>query len=173
MATNEEFAKAVKAGEDFTEHLGKLSKKEIAAMYWTATNLGKWAKSTGIVTTLKYKNKIRTLIGNVEKMDAKFFYAAAYRYWGAYYAVAPSFAGGDMSKSKMYFERSIKIAPEYLGTRVLYAQYYATKASNPDLFKRQLKTVLSAKAEVKDIGPENRAEQAKAKVLLANIEEQF
>lgn len=174
MATNKEFANAVSVeGEKVEDHLAKLTKNEIGAMYWSAANLGKWAKNTGIATTLKYKTLIKNLISTVEKFDPKFFYNAADRYWGAYYAIAPGFAGGSMPKSKKRFEKCIKAAPAYLGTKVLYADYYMVKEEDEDNYKRLLNEVINAKLTDKSIMPENRIEKLKAKKLLKMIDEKF
>lgn len=173
MATNLAFAEAMKNGEKIEDHLDKLGKREAPAMYWTAANLGKWAKSSGIATTLKYKNRIRTLADNVKKLTPDYFYGAAYRYFGAYYAVAPSFAGGDMKKSKDAFDKALKIAPEYLGTHVLYAELYAVKIGDKKLYKNTLNKVLEMGLGPKDLHPENKIEKEKAKKLLTQIEENF
>lgn len=173
MATNKAFAKAMKDGGKIEDNLDKLSKREVPGMYWTAANLGKWAKNSGIATTLKYKNRIRTLADTVKKLHPKYFYGAAHRYFGAYYAVAPSFAGGDMGKSKKSFTQAIKIAPEYLGTYVLYADLYAVKKGDKELFKSQLNKVIKAKLGPKDLHPENKVEKKKAKKLLAAIDDKF
>ena len=95
LGTNAKFKKSMKENDDINQALKYVKQREIAATYWTAANLGKWAKSQGITTTLKYKNQIRTMIKHVENTDPMFFHSAAYRYWGVYYAVAPGFAGGD------------------------------------------------------------------------------
>lgn len=173
MATNKAFGEAMKKEGKVEDHLDKLGKREASAMYWTAANLGKWAKNSGIATTLKYKNRIRTLISTVEKVDPKHFHAAVFRYWGAYYAVAPGFAGGDMNKSKKSFEKAIKMAPNYLGTKVLYAQLYMTKKENKKDFKRLLNEVIKAKVKSKELEPENFVEKLKAKKMLENMDDLF
>lgn len=173
MATNANFASAMKDGEKVEDHLDKLGVKEVAAMYWTAANLGKWAKNSGIATTLKYKNRIRTLVATVEKIKPDYFYGAAFRYWGGYYAVAPSFAGGSMPKSKKSFEKAISMAPDYLGTKVLYAGLYMTKQGDKKGFKQLLNEVLNAKPKDKAIDPENIIEKRKAKDMLQNMEDLF
>jgi len=173
MATNSAFAKAMTEGEKIEDHLDKLSKKEVPAMYWTAANLGKWAKNTGITATLKYKNRIRTLASQVEKLDPKYFYGAAFRYFGAYYAVAPGFAGGDMNKSKKSFQKAISIAPAYLGTYVLYADLYAVKKGDKKLFKDNLNKVLKMGLGPKALHPENKVEKMKAKKLLEQMDDKF
>lgn len=173
MATNTEFAQAMQKDEKVEDHLDKLGKKEVPAMYWTAANLGKWAKNSGIATTLKYKNRIRTLVATVEKIQPDYFYAAAFRYWGGYYAVAPSFAGGSMPKSKKSFEKAIQMAPDYLGTKVLYAGLYMTKEGDKKGFKELLNEVLKAQPKDKSIESENIIEKRKAKDMLDNMEDLF
>lgn len=173
LALNPQFAQKVKEGEKLEDHLDLLSKEDAPNMYWTAANLGKWAKNSGIATTLKYKNRIRSLVSKVEDLDKNYFYAAPYRYWGAYYAIAPGFAGGDINKSKKYFDKSIKLAPDYLGTYVLYAELYTTKQDDQDDYVKTLKYVINKKLTNKDLIPENLVEKKKAKKLLKEIEDRF
>jgi hypothetical protein len=174
MATNEKFKKAMeKDGAKVEDHLGLLGMSEISALYWTAANLGKWAKNSGIVTTLKYKTLIKSLILKVETLDRKFFYYAADRYWGAFFAIAPGFAGGDMNKSRERFLRNIKEAPTYLGTKVLFADYYMVKQEDKKEFKKLLNEVINSKVNDPVIFSENFIEKLKAKKLLKNIDEIF
>src|SRR5690606_2489359 len=139
-----------------------LTEKEVPAIYWSAAALGKWAKAAGIATQLKHKTRIKAQIERVEKLSPDFFYGAPSRFWGAYYAVAPSFAGGDLNKSKTHFDKSIKLAPEYLGTKVLMAEVYYTKKGDKKAFEAMLREVLSSKADQHpELGPENMLEKKK------------
>jgi len=175
MATNPEFKKRViDNGEKIEDVLKYLTKNEIESIYWTASNLGKWGKNSGIATVLKYKTRIKNMINRVGELDSNFFHGAFNRYWGAYYAVAPSFAGGDMDKSIENFRKSIKIEPNYLGNYVLVASYWAVKKGDKKLFKDELNKVLKMNPlKLKVVGPENILEQRKAKKLLENMEELF
>lgn len=174
MATNAEFKKQVSSGKSVEEALSVLTVKEVPAIYWTAASLGKWAKASGIAAALKYKTRIKAMIERVEKLDGNYFYAAPARYWGGFYAVAPSFAGGDMKKSKTQFEKSLAKAPEYLGTKVLMAEVYYTKAGKKADFERVLKEVLTSKEDRHpELGPENTLEKKKAEKLLSNVDELF
>jgi Tfp pilus assembly protein PilF len=88
--------------------------------------------------------------------------------------VAPSFAGGDLNKSKQQFEKSLKMAPEYQGTKVLMADVYFTKKGDKASFEKVLKEVLASKDDNHpEIGPENALEKKKAEKLLKNMDELF
>ncbi len=175
MATNPEFKKRViDNGEKIEDVLKFLNKGQIEAIYWTAVNLGKWGKNSGIATVLKYKAQIKNMINRVGELDKNFFYGAFDRYWGAYYAVAPGFAGGDMDKSIKSFNSAIKTEKNYLGNYVLVASYWATKKGDKELFVKNLNKVLKANPNrLRAIAPENKLEQRKAKKLLAQIDELF
>jgi tetratricopeptide (TPR) repeat protein len=174
MATNPKFKEEVSSGKSVEEAMKVLSKKEVPAIYWTAASLGKWAKAAGIATQLKYKGRIKALIEQVEKLQPDYFFSATSRFWGAFYAVAPSFAGGDLNKSKVHFDKSLKNAPEYLGTSVLLAEVYWTKRGDKKEFEKTLRDVLASNQERHpEIGPENAMEKKKAEKLLENMNELF
>ncbi|RME07436.1 MAG: hypothetical protein D6812_00125 [Deltaproteobacteria bacterium] len=174
LGTSPEFLARVKETGNVGEAVQILGMDYIAPIYWTATNLGKWARLEGFTTMLKYKKQIKGMIERVTALDETFFYGAPHRYWGAYYAVAPSFAGGDMRKSEASFRRALEIEPNYFGTRVLFADYYARKAGDRALFEEMLRYVLEGDPKVlPDIVPEQKVEQEKARRLMARIDEFF
>jgi len=175
MATNPEFKKRViDNGEKIEDVLQYLERGQIEAIYWTAVNLGKWGKNSGIATVLKYKAQIKKMINRVGELDKNFFYGAFDRYWGAYYAVAPGFAGGDMDKSIKSFNNAVKTEKYYLGNYVLIADYWAKKKGDKELFIKNLNKVLKMNPnKVREIAPENKIEQRKAKKLLSKIDELF
>jgi hypothetical protein len=179
-----EYAAAKAAGQKHADAIKLAPKEAVPAMYWYASNLGKWAASKGFATRLKYKDDLKATMDQVKALDEGFFYAAVWRYLGGYEAATAGIAGGSLDKSKENFEKSIALAPNYLGTRVLFADYLCPKLQKdadgdgqPDgkvLFKKLLDEVLAADpAADAEIEPENRIEQAKAKKLLARIDELF
>ena len=172
MSTNPEFKKTMDA-DDIETAVSKLSEKEVPAMFWTAAATGKWARLNGVFSSLKYKDEILALIKRVEALNPKFFHSSVPRYWGGYYAVAPSIAGGDMKKSKQNFEEAIKASPEYLGTKVLFAELYWVKQGDRKEFKRYLEEVIAAPNDSVELGPENRMEKKKAETLLGQVGKLF
>lgn len=171
MATNPEYKKL--ASKDIEEAIKKLTVKEVPVTFWTASSLGKWAKLNGIMSSLKYKDQILGMIKQVEKLQPDFYYGAVPRYWGGFYAVAPSIAGGDMKKSKKKFQEAMTIAPEYLGTKNLYAELYLVEKEDKKEFKKQLLEVIASPNGPQEIVPENILEKKKAERLLEQADELF
>ena len=172
VASSPEFEKRVKAGEKPEQAVDSIPKEGQPAMYWYSVCLAKWGKEQGFSTILKFKGRIFSIMTRVLELDPNYFHGAPHRYFGAYYSVAPGFAGGDMEKGREHFEKAIAIDPAYLGTRVLYAQFWAEKEDEEELWYEQLNAVMSADPNVNpDIAPENIFEQRKAKARLATSDD--
>jgi len=168
------FKARVTAGERVEDALAAVDQKAVPALYWYASNLGKWAKAKGFTTTLGNKDRIKAVMERCLALDPTYFYGGPDRYFGAFYAVAPSFAGGDLGKSEAHFLKSLEMAPNYLATKVLMAENLATKKQDKELFKRLLDEVLAAADDaIPELVPEIKIEKQKATELLAQIEEKF
>lgn len=169
-----EFRAAIAAGEDEEVAVKQIPLAGIAGVYWTTVNLSKWSRIKGFSYILFNKNKGWEMIQHVRALDDAWYYGAADRYLGAFYAVAPSIAGGDMTLSWEHFQASLAAAPHYLATHVLIAEYYATKMQDRELFRERLQFVLDTPLDVyADIIPLQRLEKEKARHMLANIDEYF
>ncbi len=172
--TAPKFAEAMAAGKTHAEAISLADREAVESMYWFATNLGKWAATKGFATKLRYKDDIKNTMLRVKELDDRFFYAAAWRYFGSFEAATHGLAGGSLEKSEENFKRAVELAPNYLGTKVLWADYLCVKKRDQETFKRLLEEVKSANADIDpEISPENRIEQRKAEKLLAEIEDKF
>lgn len=175
LELNSDYAASVKKGEDIEDSVKALTKAEIPQTYWTAASIGRFAKTTGIFSSMKYKDKIIALISHTEKHRPDYFHGAVPRYWGSYYAVIPGIAGKDLKKSKKYFEEAMKMAPEYVGTKVLRAETYLVEEEDEKEFKKVLNAVIQDTSldNHPEVGPENRMEKIKAKKLLDKAKDLF
>ena len=174
MAADPAFKAKVESGTKPADAVTELQKDDQMAIYWTASNLGKWARSKGFSTLVKYKGYVAKMMTHCLALDETAFHAGPVRYWGAFYAVAPSFAGGDLGKSKEMYDKALKMVPENLATYVLYADTYATKVQDRALFERLLKHVIDTPSNVlPDMIPEQDVEKKKAQAFLDNIDEYF
>ena len=174
LGLSPKFRERVAAGEDDYKVLDTTSKEDAPGIYWAYANLGKWAVRKGFTTVLKFKSKLKAFIDRVAELDPEYYFGAADRGLGAFYAKAPSFAGGDLDKAKQHFDRSLEIAPNYFGTKVLMANYYAVKRQDRALFARLLNEVIAGDPNtLPDAIAIQKIEQIKAKALLGQIEDLF
>lgn len=172
--TNKYFQTAVGDRGYFGPGLKFLDDEYVGCMYWYLANVGKWALGSGVNTTIKYQYLIKEISARIIELNEKYNYGGIYRILGAYYAVIPSYAGGDLNKSWDYFQKSLQIGPEYLGTKVLLAQAFAVYRNDEILFNKIISEVIKAKLDNSlDIYSENIMEQKKAYQLLSKIEELF
>ena len=174
MAADAAFKAQVDKGTKPADAVTALQKDDQMAIYWTASSLGKWARASGFSTLVKYKGYVAKMMTHCLALDETAYYAGPVRYWGAFYAVAPGFAGGDMTKSREFFEKAKSMNPEAFSTYVLYADTYAVKAQDKELFTTLLQHVIDTPSDViPEMLPEQDVEKAKAAALMANIDELF
>jgi hypothetical protein len=173
-ASSPAFKAKVVGGEPVEQAIQVVGREGLEAMYWYAVNLGKWSRAKGFAATLGNKDRVKGVMTRALALDPGFFHAAPHRYFGAFYSVAPGFAGGDVNKSKEHFETSLKLAPNYAGTKILMAETYATKVQDAGLFDRLLAEVLAMPdGAIPGLEPETRVEKEKALELKAKREELF
>ncbi len=166
-ALSPEVEQRLAAGVDLKDAVSLLNKDAIDLLYWHATNLGKWGNAQDITVVLTYKDRIYTIMEMVLRLDPNYFYGAADRYFGAYYAIAPSFAGGDLDKSWQHFQATMKIAPNYVSTWNLIAEFYAPKRKDGALFDEMTAKVLAAPDDIiPELKAETMVEKRKAQALI-------
>jgi tetratricopeptide (TPR) repeat protein len=174
IAASPEFEKKMREGAKYPEAVKSVGKEGVAAMYWYASSLGKWAKMKGFAVLLGQKDNVKATMDRCLQLDPNFFYGGPHRYFGAYYAIAPSFAGGDLEKSKVHFKKSLEIEPNYVGTKVLWAGELAVKQQDEETFEKLLNEVLAAPDDaIAELKPEIQVEKQKAKELLAQKDDLF
>ena len=174
MAADPAFKARIDKGDKPSDAVFALQKDDQMAIYWTATNLGKWARASGFSTLVKYKGYVAKMMTHCLELDETSYYAGPVRYWGAFYSVAPGFAGGDMNKSREFFEKAKAMNPEAFSTYVLYADTYAVKTQDRALFDSLLQYVLDTPSDIiPELVPEQDVEKVKAQRLLDNASELF
>ncbi len=174
LGLSDGFRACVEGGAADYECLDHATVDDVPGIYWAYGNMGKWAVGMGFTTVLKHKNKLHAFISKVHELDVQYYYGAADRGLGAYYAKAPSFAGGDLDLAKTHFEASLAVAPDYFSTKVLMAEYWATKSQDKDEFVRLLNEVIAGDPTVyEDVIPIQKLEQQRAQDLLGQADDLF
>ena len=174
MAANDAFRKCVSGGTKDYKCLEHLGSDDMLPTYWVYANVGKWSATKGFTYIVKNKSKLKAIADWVHATDNQFYYGAGDRILATYYAKAPAAFGGDLTKAKKHFDQSLAIEPNYLGTKVLMAQYYATKKQDPELFRQLLEEVLAADPNsIPELYPEQKLDQANAQKLLDKVDDLF
>ncbi len=174
VAASPEFAAAMNDGKKFPEAVKLVGKDGVPAMYWYASSLGKWAKKKGFAVLLGQKDNVKATMDRCLELEPTFYYGGPHRYFGAYYAIAPSFAGGDLEKSKVHFKKSLEIAPKFVGTKVLWAEHLAVKTQDEATFDALIAEVEASKEDaIPEVLPELRVEIQKGAELKADRDDLF
>lgn len=144
---------------------------DIGGLFWAASNLGKWAATKNMIVRLKWKKQLEAYWGHIRDIDENYYYAGCYRFWGALPTKVPF---GDLNDAKAQFEKGIELVPNYFGTRVLMAEYYATKAQDREVYETQLKYVAGSDEKIiPEVQAENHWEVINAKKMLEEIDDLF
>ena len=173
-ASSPEFVSCVDSGDPVDDCVKHVPKEGHMNLYWYAVSISRYAATDSFPTLLFYKNQVFSVMQRCLELDEDFFFGAAHRYFGAFYAKAPDWAGGDLNKSKEHFDKAIEMAPNYFGTRILMAQLYTTKVEDEDLFQELLQYVIDSDPNsLPAVAPENALDQEVAKQLLEEMEDIF
>lgn len=155
----------------------KVGKEQLPLLYWAAAGIARYGKHAPFSQKLKARPVIRLYWDRVYELQPDYFYGGGYRFFGGYYALVPAITGEqDVNKAKEMLDKAVQAAPQYLETKVLYAEAYAAhpKIKDKALYRKLLKEVLDADLNANpDIAAENRLAQKKAKKLLAEEGEVF
>ena len=171
-AASPAFRAKVKEGEKVEEAIKLVGREGLEPMYWYVVNLGKWSRAKGLAALLGNKDRAKGVMTRALELDETFFHGAPHRYFGAYWSLLP--VGRDLDKSKQHFERSLAIAPNYAGTKVLMAESYAVKKQDRALFDKLLAEVLAMPDNaIPGLEAETGIEKDKARELQAKVNDLF
>lgn len=162
-----EFERTMRESGDFVEAMGAIRPESVEAAYWYCTNLIRFSLAKGLSTKMFYKDRILGAMHRIRELDARFFYGAADRNLGVFYAALPAVAGKDLEQSEQHFRAARALGPRYLGNYVLEAEFLAVARGERDRYVKLLEWVLEAPVgEDPNMAPENAAAQRTAQRLL-------
>lgn len=132
---------------EFKKKLASFGKKDAPALFWTAFN---WAGYLNLhlddPAEIAELPRIEAMIDRVIELDSGFSYGSAHAFKGVFASMRPKMLGGKPEEARKHFEHAIAIAPDYLMTKVLFAQYYARSQQDTALFRKELEEVVAADA---------------------------
>ena len=163
LRTDERIAKALSAHPDeLRAVLTATPASMVPAAFWAAFGWGSYIYlSLDNTDALADLPRAEALMQFVADNDSVYYYAGADLFLGMLYGSRSKMLGGDPAKSRMHFERALRITDrKFLMAQLYYARSYATQNLDEELFDALLAEVESASLEVL---PENRLANAVAK----------
>lgn len=135
--------------DEFEVELGKFGKKQVPSLFWTAFCFGNWINlNRDDPSAFIHVPRVEAMMRRVVDLDHSYYYGSAYTFLGALASSRPRMLGGDLEKAKAEFDEAININDQYFMHKVLYAQYYAVGSQDKKLFRRLLKEVSGADAQI-------------------------
>ena len=160
----------------FEADLDNLSKKDAPYVFWAASCWGNWISlSQGSIEALAELPRVELLMKKVLELDEKFYYGGAHIFMGILNGSKPKMAGGNIDLAGEHFLRAIELGRgEFLMTYVYYAEYYAKKAFDKDLYVSTLENVLKTPADIMpDLTLLNTVAHIKAQAMLDEADDYF
>ena len=177
LSKRREFKEALsKSLNEFEPCLADFGKKDVPALFWTASCWGSWISlSTDSVEALAEVPKVICIMQRVLELDESFYYGGPHLFMGVYHVSRPKAYGGNPEKALSHFERAFELGQEkFLMAHVLYAKYYARQTFDRDLFVSTLEKVLDSPADsVPELTLLNTIAKQKAKRLLERADDYF
>jgi tetratricopeptide (TPR) repeat protein len=162
--------------DEFKEGLNRLGKKDVPYIFWTATCWANWIRlNLDSMEALSELPRVETMMQRVLDIDEGFYYGGAHLFMGIWFASRPKMAGGDLKKAQGHFLKALDLGQgKFLMAYVYYANYYARKMMDKDLFNSTLQKVLETPADISpDLTLLNTVAKKKAQELLNRVEEYF
>jgi len=160
----------------FQKEINSFGKREVPYLFWAAACWANWiSQNLDSMEAMAQLPKVESMMQRVLQIDEGYYYGGAHLFMGIWYASKPPMYGGDLKKSQNHFQKAFDFGKrKFLMAYVYYADVYARKVQDKELFISTLQTVLKTPA---DILPEitllNTVAQKKAKDLLEHAEETF
>ncbi|MDZ7290095.1 MAG: TRAP transporter TatT component family protein [candidate division KSB1 bacterium] len=173
LALNDNFRTMYRKTQNDARALAVLDRNWVNPIYWTAMNLERWISSKSTWVRYGNKQRVEAYMARVRELDPNFFYGAVPRFFG----VLPTQGRAPfvhLEDSKREFDSALAMAPNFFANHRTYAETYAVKTKDRELFKKLLEQVINGNPNaLPDVAPENKYEQEKAKRMLARIDEYF
>jgi hypothetical protein len=162
--------------DDFERAVKASSKKDIPYLFWAATCWASWIMMhLDSMEAMAELPRVELMMRRSLELDEGFYYGGPHIFMGIWFASRPAIAGGDLQKAQGHFLKALELGEgKFLMAYVYYADNYARRALDKELFVSTLETVLETPA---DSTPEltllNTVAQQKAQELLARVNELF
>ena len=162
--------------DDFEDGLQKMAKKDLPYLFWAASCWGGWISlNQGSMEAMAELPRVVAMMKRVLELDEAFYYGGAHLFMGILEASTPRIAGGDLNLARAHFLKAIELGEgKFLMAKVYFADYYAKKAFDRELFIATLEDVLGTPADIEvELTLLNSVAHSKARKLIAEADDYF
>jgi hypothetical protein len=162
--------------DTFKEDMAGRGRKDVSYLFWAATSWGSWIKlNLDSMEALAELPRVELMMKRVLDLDEGFYYGGPHIFMGIWFASWPREAGGDLKKAQKHFQKALEVGQgKFLMAYVYYADFYARRALDKDLFVSTLQKVLDTPVNVSpEVTLLNAVARKRATDLLDRKEEIF
>ena len=137
LRQNNAFAEADTGSlDEYILAVNNLDEEYIGALFWTGFAWAGWINlSIDDPRAMIDLTKVQILMERVLKLDETYFHGSTHLFFGSVWGLKPRMLGGNPEKAKEHFDKNLQITEgKFLLTYVYYAQFYAAKILDEDLF---------------------------------------
>ena len=119
--------------------------------------------------------RVEMMMKRALALDESFHYGGPHLFMGIWYASRPKIAGGNLDTAQYHFQKAMELGQnKFLMTKVYYADLYARKKFDRELFASILQEVLQTPADIDpDLTLANSVARRKAEEMLRTIDDYF
>jgi hypothetical protein len=126
LRSNPTFAAARDEGTSLKDAIPLLGEEDVGPLYWSALNWSRWGEMKGILRVALDIPKVRAAMERCNTLAEDYYEAAAHRFFSAFFAALPPFAGQDIDLAEAHARRAREIAPRHTENQITEADYLAT-----------------------------------------------
>jgi hypothetical protein len=162
--------------DQFERQAGQMTRSDVPYVFWSASCWGTWIGAhSSSISALAELPRVEVLMRRALSLDETYNYGGPHVFMGVLYASRPQVAGGNLNLAQQHFLKAIELGQgKFLMAYVYYADYYARKALDRELFVSTLKKVLDTPADtLPELTLMNTVARHKAEALLGKADEYF
>ena len=162
--------------DDFESDLQKTGKNDVPYLFWAASCWGSWISlNRGSMEAMAELPRMESIMKRVLVLDEAFYYGGAHIFMGILEAARPRIAGGDLNNARDHFLKAIELGEgKFLMAKVYFAQYYARKSFDRELYIATLEDVLNTPVNIKpNLTLLNSVAHTRAKKMISEADDYF
>ncbi|HSO20130.1 MAG TPA: TRAP transporter TatT component family protein [Desulfosarcina sp.] len=162
--------------EAFEAAVQRADRQDLPFIFWAGSCWGNWAAAhMSSIEAMAELPRVEALMRRALALDEGYYHGGPHLFMGIWYAARPRVAGGSLERARAHFEKALELGQgKFLMAHVTYAEYYARKAMDRELFTSLLEKALATPAGiVPELTLLNTVAHQKAARLLEQADEFF